>query len=76
MCSLSLRVLLQRQSVFEDHLSQVLPCILGGLADEAEGVRDAALAAGKRRWLVLVVEVGVAVRVGMGVGVGLLVGWG
>ena len=29
------------------HLGEVLPAILDGLADEAEGVRDAALAAGR-----------------------------
>ncbi|PRW50843.1 Translational activator GCN1 isoform A [Chlorella sorokiniana] len=32
---------------FVQHLPQVLACILDGLADEAEGVRDAALAAGR-----------------------------
>jgi HEAT repeat len=31
----------------QDHLNEVLPCILGGLADESEGVRDAALGAGR-----------------------------
>ncbi|KAK9866109.1 hypothetical protein WJX84_009505 [Apatococcus fuscideae] len=33
--------------VFQEHLSRSLPAILGGLADEAEGVREAALAAGR-----------------------------
>ncbi|KAK9804294.1 hypothetical protein WJX72_005256 [[Myrmecia] bisecta] len=33
--------------IFQTHLSTVLPAILDGLADEAEGVRDAALAAGR-----------------------------
>ncbi|KAK9857624.1 hypothetical protein WJX84_011127, partial [Apatococcus fuscideae] len=33
--------------VFQEHLSRCLPAILGGLADEAEGVREAALAAGR-----------------------------
>lgn len=28
------------------HLEEILPAVLGGLADEAEGVRTAALAAG------------------------------
>ncbi|DBB12167.1 TPA: hypothetical protein ACH3X3_006274 [Trebouxia sp. C0006] len=32
---------------FQEHLTDVLPSILDGLADEAEGVRDAALAAGR-----------------------------
>ncbi|KAL4444093.1 hypothetical protein ABPG75_011830 [Micractinium tetrahymenae] len=32
---------------FVEHLPQVLSCILDGLADEAEGVRDAALSAGR-----------------------------
>ncbi|KAK9840722.1 hypothetical protein WJX81_000165 [Elliptochloris bilobata] len=32
---------------FQAHLGEVLPAILDGLADEAEGVRDAALAAGR-----------------------------
>eukprot|EP00891_Asterochloris_glomerata_P006557 jgi/Astpho2/6557/e_gw1.00099.3.1_t len=32
---------------FQHHLHEVLPAILDGLADEAEGVRDAALAAGR-----------------------------
>ena len=31
----------------QEHLGEVLPAILDGLADEAEGVRDAALAAGR-----------------------------
>ena len=31
----------------QEHLSRCLPAILGGLADEAEGVREAALAAGR-----------------------------
>ncbi len=31
----------------QEHLSRSLPAILGGLADEAEGVREAALAAGR-----------------------------
>eukprot|EP00884_Botryococcus_braunii_P017378 jgi/Botrbrau1/4323/Bobra.0232s0015.1 len=33
--------------LFQRHLSEVLPAILNGLADESEGVRDAALAAGR-----------------------------
>lgn len=33
--------------VFRPHLPDMLPCVLNGLADEAEGVRDAALAAGR-----------------------------
>ena len=32
---------------FEPHLPAALPCILGGLSDEAEGVRDAAMGAGR-----------------------------
>ena len=31
----------------QDHLGEVLPAILDGLADESEGVRDAALQAGR-----------------------------
>ena len=31
----------------QDHLGEILPAVLDGLADEAEGVRDAALAAGR-----------------------------
>lgn len=31
----------------QEHLSRCLPAILGGLADEGEGVREAALAAGR-----------------------------
>jgi len=33
--------------VFEPQLPAALPCILGGLSDEAEGVRDAAMGAGR-----------------------------
>ena len=32
---------------WQDHLGEILPAVLGGLADEAEGVRDAALSAGR-----------------------------
>jgi hypothetical protein len=32
---------------FRTHLQVALPCVLDGLADESEGVRDAALAAGR-----------------------------
>jgi len=32
---------------FRPHLPEMLPAVLGGLADEAEGVRDAALSAGR-----------------------------
>lgn len=35
------------KGVVQVHLGEVLPVILDGLADEAEGVRDAALAAGR-----------------------------
>lgn len=31
----------------QEHLEEVLPAMLGGLADEAEGVREAALTAGR-----------------------------
>lgn len=31
---------------FQAHLPEVLPCVLGGLADESEGVREASFAAG------------------------------
>ena len=31
----------------QDHLGEILPAVLDGLADEAEGVRDAALSAGR-----------------------------
>ena len=34
-------------SAFEQHLTAVLPCILDGLSDEAEGVRDASMGAGR-----------------------------
>ena len=34
-------------AAFEQHLPAVLPCILDGLSDEAEGVRDAAMGAGR-----------------------------
>ena len=34
-------------AAFEPHLPTVLPCILGGLSDEAEGVREAAMGAGR-----------------------------
>lgn len=34
--------------MFEPHLKRTLPCILDGLADEAEGVRDTAMAAGMK----------------------------
>jgi len=33
---------------FEPHLKRTLPCILQGLADESEGVRDTAMAAGMK----------------------------
>lgn len=32
---------------FQSHLNEVLPCILDGLADENEGVRDASMSAGR-----------------------------
>ncbi len=35
------------QACLQDHLGEVLPAILDGLADESEGVRDAALQAGR-----------------------------
>jgi hypothetical protein len=45
------------EAAFQRHLGEVLPAILDGLSDEAEGVRDAALAAARafveiyaRRW--------------------------
>ena len=48
---------LTMEAAFMGHLSEVLPAILDGLSDEAEGVRDAALAAARafveiyaRRW--------------------------
>jgi hypothetical protein len=34
-------------AAFEPHLPATLPCILGGLSDEAEGVREAAMGAGR-----------------------------
>ena len=34
-------------AVFQPHLGEVLVCVLNGLSDEAEGARDAALAAGR-----------------------------
>jgi hypothetical protein len=34
-------------AAFEPHLPSVLPCVLGGLSDEAEGVREAAMGAGR-----------------------------
>lgn len=40
------------QAALQPHLGYVLPCVLDGLSDEAEGVRDAALAAGAlRTWI-------------------------
>ena len=33
---------------FQPYLGRVLPAILDGLADESEGVRDAALSAGRQ----------------------------
>ena len=36
------------EAQFQPYLQRVLPAILDGLADEAEGVRDAALGAGTR----------------------------
>ncbi|KAF8055816.1 hypothetical protein HT031_006591 [Scenedesmus sp. PABB004] len=38
---------LTMEAPFQDHLGEVLPLILDGLSDEVEGVRDAALAAGR-----------------------------
>lgn len=38
---------LTMEAAFQSHLSEVLPAILDGLSDEAEGVRDAALAAAR-----------------------------
>ena len=35
------------ESGFSRHIAAALPCVLGGLADESEGVRSAALAAGR-----------------------------
>ena len=34
-------------STVQEHLNEVLPAILDGLADESEGVREAALSAGR-----------------------------
>lgn len=38
---------LTMEAPFQRHLGEVLPAILDGLSDEAEGVRDAALAAAR-----------------------------
>jgi hypothetical protein len=38
---------LMMEEPFQDHLGEVLPTILDGLSDEVEGVRDAALEAGR-----------------------------
>lgn len=35
------------EDTFQRYLGEVLPAILDGLSDDAEGVRDAALAAGR-----------------------------
>ena len=45
-CNRAARLLILGQ-LLQHHLHEVLPAILDGLADEAEGVRDAALAAGR-----------------------------
>ena len=46
-CMRVCRVLTAWPACWQSHLQLVLPAILDGLADEAEGVRDAALAAGR-----------------------------
>ena len=38
---------LKASTSVQEHLDEVLPAVLNGLADEAEGVREAALAAGR-----------------------------
>lgn len=47
-CSMNLPVgVSEMWAIAQEHLDDVLPAILDGLADESEGVRDAALSAGR-----------------------------